>query len=538
MCRRARARAFTRMCARAALSMIDCSLLRACLRALNGALYIVLSARAHTWHVRPRVTRAFCCSPTTTNICTFLTVGSTTEFCSLFVHPSHSQRTASRYTRKKEKLGRRPSFSSSAALISFVSRGRLFIAAVMPDWIAPIGPDGNFLAGGSVPIDAAHRGAVPHRGVWLHVLTLDGALLLVKRAQTMATCPGALSIVGEHHQRIEQDEDCALRALREELPGLQPLKRKKLLHLHLLRQRPRWFLFDYPLANAPDAVPRYDRCLISEYVLRLAINSTEALEMLSAGRAREREHETSHVQFEPLGSFARKLVQTPQAFCAPELLPGCLLDSLADLCVWLRTSREQMLPPGCNESPLLGRGSDAIAAGHAGRGASRGGGGGSSSGGTQTARGGVMPELLDLHRVVRAAQWATTPPASSPARRWHRKRSTSEEGVCEMPDWKYGCRQCDARCRAEAGGWAADCKQVKDACRTLYDPAIGEAGTGINAGRAEREYEDIRNGKFTGLPSSRKWASSIKGKDWTPANGYGAVSKRQAARARYRRCPS
>ena len=217
------------------------------------------------------------------------------------------------------------------------------------------------------------------------------------------------------------------------------------------------------------------------------------------------------MQFEPLGSFARKLVQTPQAFCAPELLPGCLLDSLADLCVWLRTSREQMLPPGCNESPLLGRGSDAIAAGHAGRGASRGGGGG-NSGGTQTARGGSCraPGLASRRP---CCPMGTTPPASS----------LRAAGTANAVRAKKACAKClistvagatrDAGQRRAGGRRTA---AVKDACRTLYDPAIGEAGTGINAGRAEREYEDIRNGKFTGLPSSRKWASSVKGKDWTP----------------------
>ena len=92
----------------------------------------------------------------------------------------------------------------------------------------------------------------------------------------MATCPGALSIVGEHHQGAEEDEKCAARAIVEELPGLQPLMRNRRMQLHLLRKRPRWFLFDYPLGPSPSATPRYDRCLIAEYVLRLEANATEA----------------------------------------------------------------------------------------------------------------------------------------------------------------------------------------------------------------------------------------------------------------------
>ena len=39
---------------------------------------------------------------------------------------------------------------------------------------------------------------IMHKGIWLHVLTTDSALLLLRRAQTMVTCPGGLSLVGEH----------------------------------------------------------------------------------------------------------------------------------------------------------------------------------------------------------------------------------------------------------------------------------------------------------------------------------------------------
>ena len=63
----------------------------------------------------------------------------------------------------------------------------------------------------------------PHKGVWLHVLSHDEQLLLVRRAPTMATCAGKWSIIGEHHFTREVDDDCALRALRQELPGLASL---------------------------------------------------------------------------------------------------------------------------------------------------------------------------------------------------------------------------------------------------------------------------------------------------------------------------
>ena len=378
----------------------------------------------------------------------------------------------------------------------------------MPDWIAPIGPSGAFLPGGLIPIDAAHRAAVPHRGVWLHVLSSDGSMLLVRRAKTMSTCPGALSIVGEHHQGAEEDEKCAARAIVEELPGLQPLLRSRRMQLHLLRRKPRWFLFDYPLAPGPDATPRYDRCLITEYVVRLDANATEALELLDAGRTRELEHETSQVSFEPLGAFARRLVTAPGDVCAPELLPLCLLDSLADVCGWLRTrgsrgsrgsrariSSADFLPAGCNDGPLLGRGTNVV----------------DGSIGISKSEG-VMRETLDLRRVVRAASWWSTGGVDGRMSQWRTKR-TSHEGVCEMPDWRHGCRKCDAACRAQAGNWVADCNEVSAACKELYLQAEGEAGTGINAGRAEKEYEDIKKGKLAG---SRRWAHSVKGKDWIP----------------------
>ena len=227
------------------------------------------------------------------------------------------------------------------------------------------------------------------------------------------------------------------------------------------------------------------------------------------------------MQFEPLGSFARKLVQTPQALRARAL--AWLPARFARRPVCLATTSREQICPGCNESPLLGRG--------------------------------VMP----LQRVTRAEAPAEAAAAAAAAGRrrhwvescrsswtciassvlpngrrhrphrrscrWHRKRSTSEEGVCEMPDWKYGCRQCDARCRAEAGGWAADCKQVKDACRTVR-PGDWRGWHGHQRRARGEGVRGYRNGKLTGLPSSRKWASSVKGK--LDANGYGAVSKRQA----------
>ena len=83
--------------------------------------------------------------------------------------------------------------------------------AQVPEALQPVNKtDHTFLlALPALPIDLAHRTAVAHKGVWLHVVTSDGAVLVLRRSPTMATCPGRLSIIGEHHMRAETDEACA-----------------------------------------------------------------------------------------------------------------------------------------------------------------------------------------------------------------------------------------------------------------------------------------------------------------------------------------
>ena len=143
------------------------------------------------------------------------------------------------------------------------------------DQIRPVNAAGEYIDG-RLGIDDAHRRGVMHKGVWLHVLSFDNKLLLLRRSSSMATCAGGLSIVGEHSWLGESDERCARRALREELPGLA----RALQHataassLHPLRAVPRWFLYDYP-----DDLRR-DRALISEWLLSLNINGSEAQALL------------------------------------------------------------------------------------------------------------------------------------------------------------------------------------------------------------------------------------------------------------------
>ena len=198
------------------------------------------------------------------------------------------------------------------------------------DLLAPIDASGRWLPNTPfVPIDLAHRRGMLHRGVWLHVLSSEDELLLTKRSQRMKTCPGTLSIIGEHHSGRENDDDTAKRALHEELPGLA--RRDNVVHSMLpLRPTPRWFLYDYPL-GAGDAVRRLDRCLVSEYVVRLLTNTSQSLALIHAAHEQEQEHESSDFYFQNLRTLWHQLNREPGSFCAPALLPSALLDTLSDL---------------------------------------------------------------------------------------------------------------------------------------------------------------------------------------------------------------
>ena len=61
-------------------------------------------------------------------------------------------------------------------------------------------------------IDDVHKQGVPHKAMWLHVLSSDSQLLLHRRPSAASTC-----IVRSQQVRRETDEHCASRAIREEL---------------------------------------------------------------------------------------------------------------------------------------------------------------------------------------------------------------------------------------------------------------------------------------------------------------------------------
>mmetsp|Transcript_27959 Transcript_27959/g.57419 ORF Transcript_27959/g.57419 Transcript_27959/m.57419 type:complete len:296 (+) Transcript_27959:59-946(+) len=79
----------------------------------------------------------------------------------------------------------------------------------------------------NVSIDKAHGEGFLHRGVWVAVIrevalvrpkgVTKREVLLVRRAATLKTCPGAWGLVGEHSHPREGWKDTGLRAVREEL---------------------------------------------------------------------------------------------------------------------------------------------------------------------------------------------------------------------------------------------------------------------------------------------------------------------------------
>ena len=184
----------------------------------------------------------------------------------------------------------------------------------MGELIAPISPAGLWLETAPLPIDLAHRNAALHKGVWLFIVSADDELLIAQRNAAMATCPGTLTVIGEHHNGRESDAACARRALREELPGLYSLSSS----LYPLRPQPRWFLYDYP--PLADGIARRDRCLISEFVVELRANASEALARVKARGAPE----AAAVTFQSIPDVRRMLRRRPERFCARELYPSCL----------------------------------------------------------------------------------------------------------------------------------------------------------------------------------------------------------------------
>ena len=69
----------------------------------------------------------------------------------------------------------------------------------------------------STPIHEVHVKGHVHGGIWINVIDGDGKLLLLKRADTLRTCPNTWGLVGEHQIADENFAQLAIRAIREEL---------------------------------------------------------------------------------------------------------------------------------------------------------------------------------------------------------------------------------------------------------------------------------------------------------------------------------
>ena len=97
------------------------------------------------------------------------------------------------------------------------------------DDVQPIDGRGAYADGPLLSLEEVHSKGILHKALWLHVLSSDHQLLLVRQPARAATCAGRLSVVRSHHVRRESDEHCARRMMREELPGLP--KHLSLIHI-------------------------------------------------------------------------------------------------------------------------------------------------------------------------------------------------------------------------------------------------------------------------------------------------------------------
>ena len=71
--------------------------------------------------------------------------------------------------------------------------------------------------GRTAPIDEVHNSGLLHRGIWLFVIDQNDRILMLRRAEHVATCAASWGLVGEHSDPGEAWEATARRALREEL---------------------------------------------------------------------------------------------------------------------------------------------------------------------------------------------------------------------------------------------------------------------------------------------------------------------------------
>ena len=82
--------------------------------------------------------------------------------------------------------------------------------------LTPLDPS-RLIPRGSYPIDVTHRNGYLHIGNILYIMDLSGRMLFLQRSNSVVTCPGTWSLLGEHSVVGENDRESVVRGVEEEL---------------------------------------------------------------------------------------------------------------------------------------------------------------------------------------------------------------------------------------------------------------------------------------------------------------------------------
>ena len=89
--------------------------------------------------------------------------------------------------------------------------------------LTPLDPS-RLIPRGSYPIDITHRNGYLHIGNILYIMDLSGRMLFLQRSNSVVTCPGTWSLLGEHSVVGENGRESVVRGVEEELGFIGKLK--------------------------------------------------------------------------------------------------------------------------------------------------------------------------------------------------------------------------------------------------------------------------------------------------------------------------
>jgi hypothetical protein len=169
---------------------------------------------------------------------------------------------------------------------------------------------------GFASLEKVHNYGLAHKAVWVNVLNSNYQVLLLRRAGNLRTCPGRLSLLGEHESQEDQlhgkfGEPTARRGLKEEVLRPDDLYKAPIKHLFTslltistggrVDVQQTWFgyvVYDKPIAS-------------------VVLNATEAL---------------PYAKFYDLGEAFRLVELHSYKFCLPDHRDTLYLKSWALLC--------------------------------------------------------------------------------------------------------------------------------------------------------------------------------------------------------------